>query len=278
MTRSATWTLPAVLALTLALAACTREPDAADPAASAAPPPTAAQPVAASEPVELEDVVETTSDYIVGISYPAGVERYPGLAAELKRYADGARAELMDAVEQRGDEPGAGLYDLSLSFTEVLDSPTLVAVAADGSMYTGGAHAAPLLARFVWLPQQQRMLRAQDLIPTPEGWAAVSAHVREQLHTALSQRIDADKLPPEQRADVVRTAGGMIDEGTEAAADNFAQFEPVARPDGMLSGLRFVFPPYQVGPYSDGTQSVQVSSSVLLPYVASEYRPLFAGS
>lgn len=121
------------------------------------------------------------------------------------------------------------------------------------------------------------MLRAQDLIPDPAGWQAVSAHVREQLHTALSQRIDADRLPPEQRAEVVRTAGGMIDDGTEADPDNFEQFEPVARADGKLTGLRFVFPPYQVGPYSDGTQSVQVSSAVLLPHVAAPYRALFAG-
>ena len=277
MTRPTTWTLAPVLALSLALAACNREPEPVDPVAAEQTSSTS-QPAAPVEPIELEDVVETTSDYIIGISYPPDIEQYPGLAAELKRYAENARAELLDAVEERGDEPGAGLYDLSLAFTEVLDSPGLVAVAGDGSMYTGGAHAAPLLARFVWLPQQQRMLRAQDLIPTQEGWAAVSGHVREQLHTALSQRIDADKLPPEQRAEVVRTAGGMIDEGTEADADNFAQFEPIARPDGTLSGLRFVFPPYQVGPYSDGTQSVQVSSAVLLPHVASEYRPLFAGS
>lgn len=277
MTRPTTWTLPTVLVLSLALAACTREPEPAD-AASTAPAPATQQPAAPVEPVELEDVVETTSEYIIGISYPPGAERYPGLATELKRYADAARAELMDAVAERGEAQDAGFYDLSLAFTEVLDSPTLVAVAADGSLYTGGAHAAPLLARFVWLPREQRMLRAQDLIPTQDGWAAVSGHVREQLHTALSQRIEADKLPPEQRAEVVRTAGGMIDEGTGAAAENFAQFEPVARPDGTLSGLRFVFPPYQVGPYSDGTQSVQVSSSVLLPHVASEYRPLFADS
>jgi hypothetical protein len=37
-----------------------------------------------------------------------------------------------------------------------------------------------------------------------------------------------------------------------------------------------VFPPYQVGPYSDGAQTVVVPASVLLPHVADEYRPLFS--
>ena len=41
--------------------------------------------------------------------------------------------------------------------------------------------------------------------------------------------------------------------------------------------LRFVFPPYQVGPYSDGTQTVEVPSSVLLPLLAPPERGLFAG-
>ena len=40
--------------------------------------------------------------------------------------------------------------------------------------------------------------------------------------------------------------------------------------------MGFVFPPYQVGPYSDGTQSVDVPASVLLPYVGAAYAGLFA--
>ena len=45
--------------------------------------------------------------------------------------------------------------------------------------------------------------------------------------------------------------------------------------DGRIQALRFVFPPYQVGPYSDGTQSVVVPAEVLLPHVADDYRRLF---
>jgi hypothetical protein len=48
--------------------------------------------------------------------------------------------------------------------------------------------------------------------------------------------------------------------------------------DGRLSGLRFVFPPYQVGPYADGIQTVEVPAAVLLPHVAPAYRGLFAGA
>ncbi|MGN5663501.1 hypothetical protein ABUK39_06180, partial [Xanthomonas citri pv. mangiferaeindicae] len=44
----------------------------------------------------------------------------------------------------------------------------------------------------------------------------------------------------------------------------------------QITAVRFVFPPYQVGPYSDGTQMAEVAASTLLPSVAPEYVHLFA--
>jgi hypothetical protein len=228
-------------------------------------------------PPGLRDVAESTPRYVIGISYPPSAGKYPGLAAALQAYADAARRELLTAADGLGNDIPTAPYDLTLSFTELLDSPQLVAVAADGSSYTGGAHGAPLIARFVWLTQQQQLLTAAQLVPDPAGWQAIAEVVREQLHTALSQRIDADAVPAAERAEMIRNAGRMIDEGTLANAESFAQFEPVLGADGRIAALRFVFPPYQVGPYSDGTQTVQVPAEVLLPYVAPAYRGLFAG-
>ena len=129
----------------------------------------------------------------------------------------------------------------------------------------------------MWLPAQNTMLSSDKLVPDPKGWQAISDFVREQLHTALSQRIDADDVPAESRADMLKDAGRMIDDGTEAQADAFSEFEPRVGGDGRIVALRFVFPPYQVGPYADGTQTVDVPAEVLLPWVTPEYRPLFRG-
>lgn len=262
-----------VCLLTLCLLACKREAPAPAPAKATE----ATVTTAAPQPVApLADVIETTSDYVIGISYPASAAKYPGLVAELRRYADAARGDLLQAVKARqAADAGASPYDLSISFIEVLDSPTLFAVAADGSSYTGGAHAAPLIARFVWLPQQGRLLTASDLVPDAKSWAPIAANVREQLLTAVSQRVDADALPPAERLEVVKSASRMIEDGTEPSAESFAMFEPVTAPSGKLRALRFVFAPYQVGPYSDGTQTVEVPAVVLLPYVAPAYRELF---
>lgn len=265
------------LSLLVALAGCRREanPSTPTPSTSQAAEPVAA-PVQAQVP-RLQDVIERDPRYMIGISYPPDANRYPGLAAAMSAYAQAARTELMQAVEGLGQGKPAAPYDLSLTFSKLVETPALVAVAADGSSYTGGAHGMPLLARFVWLPQQDRQLTAGMLVPDPAGWRDIAAYVREQLHTALSQRIDADKLPDADRAEILRNGARMIDDGTGPDPQNFRQFEPLLAADGKIRALRFVFSPYQVGPYSDGIQSVDVPAGVLLPKVAPKWRSLFEG-
>lgn len=260
------------------LAGCERGPAPASGPAGAGGEAALPQSPETLEPVELRDVSEVTSDYVIGITYPPSAMKYPGLAAELKRYADEAREDLMQAVAARApDEPGT-MYDLSLTFSQIADTPAVFAIAADGSSYTGGAHSSPLLARFVWLPDEQRRLKVTDLVPEGAGWPAIAAQVREALHTTLSQRLDADALPPGERERLMRDASRMIEDGTGPEPDNYGEFEPVVDREGRITAIRFVFPPYQVGPYSDGEQAVQLPASALRPYVAERYRHLFAAN
>lgn len=158
----------------------------------------------------------------------------------------------------------------------MLQSADLIVVSADGSRYTGGAHGEPLVARFVWLIKERKQLTAQALIPDPAGWEQIGQAVAQRLHAAAEQRVEADRVPVEEQAEQVASADRMIAEGTAAQADNFAQFVPVLNSAGKISALRFVFPPYQVGPYSDGTQTAEIPAATLLAWVAPEYAHLFA--
>lgn len=265
--------------LALALAGCKRDeaaPAATVPSSVSAEP---GQPQAAAEPagpVQLKDVIESNERYVIGISYPPAINTYPGLAKVLGDYSDAARAELMEAVEAIGNDKPSAPYELSLSFEQVAETPRLVVVAADGSRYTGGAHGQPLIARFVWLPQQDRLLTAAQLVPQPQGWKPVSDYVRLQLRTIAEARAAADDLDPADRTELMKTSTRMIDEGTQANAENFSEFVPLLNADGKITALRFVFPPYQVGPYADGTQTVDVPAEVLRPHIAPEYIDFFA--
>jgi len=274
-----TWVLLA--GLSLALAGCNRQGGDGDAGTPAKVPPqvdTAAP--AAPAPVdtggELKDVIEHTPSYVVGVSFPKGLERYPGLAEAVGQYATAARAELMHAVEGLGNDKPTAPYELSLAFLTVLDTPDLVVVAADGSRYTGGAHGEPLVSRFVWLPARNELLTARKLIPTEAGWGTVGQYVATQLHEAAAQRAGADKLPPADAEAMLKNSDKMIADGTSADPANFDQFVPLLDGAGKIAAIRFVFPPYQVGPYSDGTQTADVPAAVLRPLVAPEYAGLFA--
>ena len=258
-----------------AVAGCKREEPASTPAASGAP---AAAPtdVPAVAPTALKDVIETTDRYVIGISYPPSANQYPGLAKALGDYSAAARAELMEAVEAFGNDKPTAPYELSLTFEQVVNTPQIVAIAADGSRYTGGAHGQPLIARFVWLPQHDQRLTSAALVTGPKGWQAISDYVREHLHTAVVTRADEDELAAVDRAALIKSTSRMIDEGTEPEPGNFSEFVPVLDASGHITALRFVFPPYQVGPYADGTQTVDVPAAVLRPHVAPEYAGLFA--
>ncbi|WP_355608278.1 hypothetical protein RZV17_07310 [Xanthomonas cannabis] len=266
-----------VLAL---LAGCTQRepatPELAEPAADAAASATPAQEPLLVQSGPLEDVIEQTPAYMVGISYPRGLDAYPELTALIRNYANAARGELMEAVSGLGNDKPAAPYELSLAFETLVQTADLIVVSADGSRYTGGAHGDPLVARFVWLVKERRQLTAQAMVPDPAGWEKIGRDVAAQLHAAATQRVEADRVPVEEQAEQVASADRMIAEGTAAQVDNFAQFVPVLNATGQIAAVRFVFPPYQVGPYSDGTQTAEVAASTLLPWVAPEYAHLFA--
>jgi hypothetical protein len=225
---------------------------------------------------QMVDVIETSPSQIVGISYPHDASVPAGLVKVLQEYADQARAELQSALDELGNDKPRVPYELSLSFTVSADTPQLMAVSADGSRYTGGAHGQPLVARFVWLKQEGRLLPIEELIAQPASRTAIAGYVQEQLVAQMENRLRADHLPEPEQAEMRRSARQMINEGTEPDAQNFSQYLPVIHRQGPIEGLRFVFPPYQVGPYSDGTQSVEVPLDVLLPHLEPKYRALFS--
>ena len=95
--------------------------------------------------------------------------------------------------------------------------------------------------------------------------------------TALSQRLDADELEGPERAEQLQVGSRMIDAGTSPNPANFSRFEPVMNAEGRIMALRFVFAPYQVAPYVEGTRTVELPARLLLPHVVTTYRSLFQG-
>lgn len=237
---------------------CQKEP--ATPQAAASP---SAPSAAASVPaVELKDVFETEGGAVIGISYPAGLQHDPGLARMLRDYAERARANVRAAA---GHMPAPDTTcDLSLAFTVVAQNRELIAVALDGSQYTGGPGSEPHLARFVWLRRAARLLPAPELIPSPAGWRAIAAYVRNEQNEALQDE-GAEGPADEQR------------ERLDSALHRMKldpKYMPRLDPQGRIAALRFVLPLEH--PDLEVLTTVEVPATVLKPFVAPAYAAWFA--
>ncbi|MBS0218393.1 MAG: DUF3298 domain-containing protein [Proteobacteria bacterium] len=262
----------AMLACIAVLAtSCKRESPANAPAANGA-----ATSATATAPVVLQDQVEHTPTYLLGITYPKGVALPPGLAQEIKAYADASRKRLVDAAapHKAGD---AGIpYDMSLEFRQIApQAHGLIAIAADGSLYSGGAQGAPLIRRFLWDVQGGNLISTRELLNGDAGWVAISNSVRGTLIGQIRTRMEDDKQAPEDIAKAIARMEPIVESGTQPAASEFAEFEPMIDAEGKLIGLTFVFPPYQVAGYSDGIQRADVPLLVFQQYLNPKYRGLF---
>jgi hypothetical protein len=246
--------------LAIALIGCQKEP-VADPATASptAPPPAAV----AHQAIELKDVFETDGGAVIGISYPPGLQRDPGLAGIIRDYAERARGNVL-AAAGRAPAPDT-TCDLSLAFTVVAQNPDLIAVTLDGSQYTGGAGSESHVARFVWLRRAARLLPANELIPSPAGWQAIAVYIRDKQNAALLEEGAAAGRADPQNKELEPAIHRMTLE---------PKYTPRLDPQGRIAALRFVLPVDDPG--LEGLTTVEVPAAVLRPFIAPAYANWFA--
>ncbi|HEY0505358.1 MAG TPA: hypothetical protein VGD42_17890 [Lysobacter sp.] len=206
-----------------------------------APAPVVAAPshALAAVPAQPDDLFERTAHAIVGITYPPGLARYPGLVQRLVAHANARRAAL-NARLARTPAPPVPL-ELSLRFVIVADTPRLFAVSAEEELYLGGSTSRPGSTTFLWLPSEQRLLSPDEIITDPATWAQVHDYVR-----ARRQEARMDEAGP-----------------TRAMRHDFA---PRVNSAGRIVGLRF---------RTEDGMEVEVPAAMLKPRVAAEYAAWF---
>lgn len=158
------------------------------------------------------------------------------LAAETTRFKALAAAHWADAAPGPETSP-SGLW---IDYEVLTERPQLLSLRFEISPYfSGTAHPQHACQSVNYHLPSQRLLRLVDILNSPEALARLSAEARVVLLAPASD----PGLDPEW---VVR--------GLTPVPENFACFNLTP------AGLLLSFPPYQVGPYAAGTQTV------LLPY------------
>jgi len=211
--------------------------------------------------------------YAYHVRYPPLGPEWSTLADALRTYAAARKKEFLDA--RLADETtNAAPYTLDLEFNIARRTSDFVSVLANGSIFTGGAHPAPLIASFNLHTPDGKLIELADLFADSRvALDAMSAEARRQLQGGYEAKL-RESTPEKEQAAALKNMHEWIERGTQGKADNFAVFLV----DGLETkaiGLTLIFPPYQVSSYAEGAQQVEVPAKVFYQLLKPEYRDAF---
>jgi hypothetical protein len=239
------------------------------PSAESARPGDAAK---APEPTPNEDTGQGDG-YAYHIRYPQLPAEWSALADALRAYAEARKKDLLDA---RIDAPAmnAPPAHLDLEFNIARRTSDFVSVSASGSLDSGGAHPAPIVASFNLHSSDGKLIMLPALFSDADAALnALSVEARRQLQGRFEARL-REALAEKNQADAVKNMREWVERGTEAKAENFAVFL-IDGLDAKAIGLTLIFPPYQVASYADGTQQIEVPAKVFYKLLKPEYTDAF---
>ena len=244
------------------LASCTQTSVPATPAAAAG----------AQQTAPNEDVGQGNG-YAYHVRYPQLAPEWNTLADALRTWAAARKRDFLDArlADENNNAPP---YNLDLEFNIARRTSDFVSVLADGNVYTGGAHPAPLVASFNLHTSDGKLIELADLF-TDSGVAleALSAEARRQLEGSFEAKL-RETTPEKDQAAALKRMREWVARGTQAQAETFAAFL-VDGLEAKAIGLTLIFPSYQVAPYAEGTQQIEVPAKVFYPLLKPEYRDAF---
>lgn len=279
--------LLAVLLTIAGLAACGQRATentsaAAAPAATAAlagasTPVIAAAPASAST-VALPGDHAATQHYKIAIELPALPNGEQPLAAALRATADNAKRDFLQALPDPTQLPEFAhrRFELRLDFKIAANTPTFTSVRETGMQDTGGAHPLPVEAAFVFDRKAGKLVTLDDLFADPDAARKALANF---AHDALLKKFMAHAPKPgegspaalrEWKANMVQ----MLNDGTRPTTVNYSLFVVRAGASAAAPspGLALIFPPYQVAPYVEGTQVVDVPATLFAHWLKTGYR------
>lgn len=272
--------LPLILPLALALVACSQEP-------STSTPPTPAAELASSTPAQPESEQGlraqlssaeqgSVDDERLRITVADEIHAYPALAAVVLAAAGNHRREMTAYASEIAADPEAGewaqRWSLEVDYAAPVGNGGLRLVTGEGHAYTGGAHGLPIIERYTYLVDADRVLNLEDWFDDDQVWTALSEHSRRDLSEQAEAVHATYGGDPEERGFWVE----MIEGGTEPSPGSFSIYEPILDDAGAVTGLRLIFPPYQVASYAEGTKYVEVPNQVFRRWLQPDLAALLA--
>jgi len=212
------------------------------------------------------EVEEETADFLFAYAWPAAVGRLPGLAAELDKRRQAAKAELVTQAQEARAEAEANGYPhrqhaYEMTWQVVTDLPGWISLSGAVYTYRGGAHPNSTTQSLVWDKANSRALNGVDLFTSADALqAALGTAYCDGMRNAW-----LDKL-------------GQLPEGRPCPNLGELVVLPGSSNGRTFDRLTLVAPPYVAGPYAEGAYEFDLTiDSAVRRTVRPEYRDAFGG-
>lgn len=192
----------------------------------------------------------------------------PELARRLEEEAMADAATFLREVWEEALDPLVREFPLSpwrvprelhRTVTLVHEGARLAALRVESWTYTGGAHGLPALDGLLWDRRERRILELADLLDVEGAKPALLA----ALSTAL-------------RREKVRRGIAEPDARVDGETFALAGVTALPGPQGRGCGLRFLFSPYLLGAFAEGSYELDVPTAVFAPWLRPAWREAFA--
>lgn len=253
----------------LAVSACSGETSvSASPAANEATP--APRPSAVAPAVEAKAVEEKNDLLEFTYGWPSEAAAIPALNARLEADLVKQRAEALaiareDKSIRPPDAPFHGHY-LHKVWKSYGDTPRLLSLAAQVATFTGGAHGNTVFDSLLWDRALGRAIEPADLL-------ADSAAAFRATNETYCAALDQERVEKRQEPLPLEGEDWLI--GCPSLAEQVIVLVD-ADGDKRFERLRVLIPPYEAGPYVEGTYEVDVPvTGPVRELIKPEYREVF---
>lgn len=201
------------------------------------------------------------------VAIPALDQWLRGNAASLRKQALAAAGEDEAAAKKSGYPYRQHSYEER--FAVVADTPAMLVLQSEGYVYTGGAHGMPVTTDIIWDKAAGKRLATGALVDLPAfARAAGPAYCR----ALQSQRTEKRGAP----VDASGEQGG-IREFVTCVPMLEQDVLPISKGGAALDTMRIHIPPYNAGPYAEGSYTIELPmDAALLATVRPAWKGAFA--
>lgn len=233
----------------------------------------ASTPTMPQVPAPASVLPQESSDTGIQLQYPDLHDDEHGLGRKLRQIGDKARRQFKQQVRNNA----ADHWHLRVVFSVTSRTSRFVSVREQGVADAGGMQPKLFDAGIVYDTDRGKILSLDDLFTdAATARQRFSSQARDELEDRLLAEVPGGaRTSPDQRKQWAARMRDRIEAGTDPDGDNFSRFLVRANGAGKATGLRLIFPTYQVAPYTYGSQTVDIAASVFGDILADDYRSAF---